>query len=142
MVIADVVKTYVDAFSRADLDAWMGTFAPAGTYSDPSSPQPISGQALRETFAGFFSAFPDARCETVGLHAISEQVSVWRWIMRATNTGAYRGMPPTGRTITLPGCEFIEIGNNKIKRAEGYFDRLTLMAQLGLAPSPAPAAGS
>src|SRR5438105_9821975 len=142
MAVPEIVGTYVDAFSRADLEAWLSTFAPSGTYSDPSSPQPVSGPALREVFAGLFSGFPDARCETVGLYAISEQLSVWRWIMRATNTEAFRSMPPTGRGITLPGCEFIEIANDKIQRVEGYFDRLTIMAQLGLLPSPTATAGS
>jgi len=36
----------------------------------------------------------------------------------------------------MPACEFIETRGNKVYRVEGYFDRLTLLGQLGLATSP------
>jgi steroid delta-isomerase-like uncharacterized protein len=130
------VKTYVDAFSRRDVDACFDTFAPDGTYSDPGTAQPLSGQASKEHFAGFFAGFPDATCETVGLDPISKDLWAWRWILHGTNTGSYRGLPPTGRSVVLPGCEFIEVRGDKVHRVEGYFDRLTLLGQLGLAPSP------
>jgi steroid delta-isomerase-like uncharacterized protein len=134
--IPEIVRTYVDAFSRRDVDACFDTFAADGTYSDPGTAQPLSGQAFNEHFAGFFAGFPDAKCETVGLNPISEHLWVWRWVLRGTNTGTYRGLPSTGRTLVLPGCEFIEVRVGKIQRIEGYFDRLTILGQLGLAPSP------
>jgi predicted ester cyclase len=99
------------------------------------------GAAIKEYFPGIFTGFPDATFETVGLHVISEHLSVWRWVLHGTNTGPYRGLPPTGRSVRLPGCEFIEVRDDKIHRIEGYFDRLTLLGQLGLAPgTPAPSA--
>jgi steroid delta-isomerase-like uncharacterized protein len=130
------VRTYVDAFSRGDVDECMDTFAPDGTYSDPGIPQPLSGQALKDHFAGVFTSFPDATCETKSLDPTTKDVWAWRWVVRGTNTGPIMGLPPTGRSVTLPGCEFIEVRGDKIHSIEGYFDRLTLLGQLGLAPSP------
>jgi SnoaL-like domain len=80
--IPEIVRTYVDAFSRRDVDACFDTFAADGTYSDPGTAQPLSGQAFNEHFAGFFAGFPDAKCETVGLNPISEHLWVWRWVLR------------------------------------------------------------
>jgi steroid delta-isomerase-like uncharacterized protein len=137
MEIPEAVKDYVDAFARADVDGCLSAFGPDGTYSDPGTTGPLSGQAIREHFAAFFAGFPDAQCETVSLDPVTGQLSAWRWILRGTNTGSYRGLPVTGRSLTLPGCEFIEVRGGKLHRADGYFDRLTMLVQLGLAPAPA-----
>jgi steroid delta-isomerase-like uncharacterized protein len=137
MEIPEVVKEYVDAVSRADAEGSAGAFGPDGTYSDPGTAEPLSGQAVKDHFTALFGGFPDAACETLSLNPVTEHLWVWRWIMRGTNTGSYRGLPVTGRSLVLPGCEFIEVRGGKLHRAEVYFDRLAIMAQLGLAPAPA-----
>jgi steroid delta-isomerase-like uncharacterized protein len=134
--IPGVIRTYVETFSRSGLDAWVDTFAPGATYRDPSTIQPEQRQALKERFTAFFATFPDARFETTALDPISEELWVWRWVLHGTNAGPYRGQQPTGRAVTVPGCEFIETRGGKVYQVEGYFDRLTMLAQLGLAPSP------
>ncbi len=136
MELPQIVRTYIGAFCRQDLDAWLATFAPDGTYSDPATAQPLSGQAMKDHFGGFFTGFPDATLETVAVHAITADLAVWRWVLRGTHTGSYRGLPPTGRSLSLPGCEFIEIRAAKVQRVEGYFDRLSMLEQLGLIPVP------
>lgn len=142
MEIPQVVHDYVDAFARADVDGCARAFAADGTYSDPGTGGPLSGQALKDHFAAFFGGFPDATCETVSLDPVTEHLSAWRWILRGTNTSSYRGAPATGRSLTLPGCEFLEVRGDKLHQVDGYFDRLTILAQLGLASGPAaPAAG-
>jgi steroid delta-isomerase-like uncharacterized protein len=136
MEFPQIVHTYIDAFCRQDVDACLATFAADGTYSDPGTAQPLSGPAITDHFAGFFAGFPDATTETVALHVISEDLAVWRWVMRGTNTGSYRGLPSTGHSLILPGCEFIEVRQGLLQRVEGYFDRLSILQQLGLVPAP------
>lgn len=70
------------------------------------------------------------------MHAITEDLAVWRWILRGTNTGSYRGFPPTGRSVILTGCEFIEVRAARVQRVECYFDRLSLLQQIGAIPAP------
>lgn len=142
MEIPEVVKAYVDAFSRADVDACATAFGPDSTYSDPGTDGPVPGQAVKDRFTEFFSGFPDAECETLSLDPVTEHLWVWRWIVRGTNTGSYRGLPVTGRSLVLPGCEFIEVRGGKLHQVEGYFDRLAILAQLGLVPAPAAPAAS
>ena len=137
MEIPQIVSTYIDAFCRQDVDAWLATFAPDGTLSDPATAQrPLAGQALKDVVGGFFAGFPDATTETVALHAITADLAVWRWVIRGTHTGSYRGLPPTGRCLILPGCEFIAVREGLVQRVEGYFDRLSILEQLGLVPAP------
>lgn len=94
MEIPQIVNTYIDTFSRQDVDAWLATFVPDGTYSSPSTAQPLSGPAIKDLFGEYFAGFPDLTCETVAVHAITEDLTVWRWIARGTHTGSYRGLPP------------------------------------------------
>ena len=129
-----VVRQYVDAFNRADLDAIRDAFAVEGTYADPITGGPIKRDAVKVQFTGFYAGFPDAQFETVGLDPISEHMWVWRWVLHGTNSGSYRGLPSTGRSVALPGCEFIEVRGDKIHQVVGYFDRLTMLGQMGLAP--------
>jgi steroid delta-isomerase-like uncharacterized protein len=142
MELPQIVRTYIDTFNRHDMDACLATFAPDGTYSDPGTTQPLSGQALKDHFDAFLTGFPDATFETVAVYAISENLAVWRWVYRGTNTGSYRGLPVTGRSVSMPGCEFIAVRDAKIHWVEGYFDRLSLLVQLGLAPHPQAGAAS
>ena len=104
-------------------------------YIRQTTPQPLTGQAIKDHYAALFVGFPDLICETVAVHAITADLAVWRWVVRGTNTGSYRGFPPTGHSVTLPGCEFIEVRASKVQRVEGYFDRLSMLQQLGLIPT-------
>jgi steroid delta-isomerase-like uncharacterized protein len=135
MEIPQVVRTYVEAWSARRLDDYLDAYAPDGTYCSSAVPQPTIAKGLKEHFADFFKGFPDASCETVGLDAIGGQLWVWRFIIRGTNIASFRGLSATGRKVEVPGCEFIEIRGDRVRSVVGYFDRLTLLTQLGLAPS-------
>jgi steroid delta-isomerase-like uncharacterized protein len=136
MEVPDIVRAYVDAFCRGDLEAVRDTFEPEGTYEDPGTKEPVLGDRIDKHFAEAFGGMPDITTETTGLDAISDQVSVWRWTIRATQTNTYRGLPPTGRSIAFPGCEFIEVHNDKIHKIVGFYDRLTMLTQLGFTITP------
>ena len=135
MEIPLIIRTYVEAWSARDLDGYLGTFGAEGTYSDPNVPEPTLAHGLRQHFARFFTGFPDATCQTVGLDAISDDIWVWRFVIQGTHTGSFRGLPATGKAINVPGCEFIEIRGGLIRSVVGYIDRLTMLSQLGWAPS-------
>ena len=52
--------------------------------------------------------------------------------MRGTNTGSLQGLPPTGRSVEVPGADFIEVEGDKIRSVQGYFDSRAVPDQLGL----------
>lgn len=132
MEVPEIVRTYIDAFTSSDLRACVATFARDGTYSDPNTPGLLAQKQIEEYFSGVFARYPNGEWETVALDAISEDVCVWRWVLRGTPRGSTSGEAASGQRVTLQGCEFITVCGGKIHQVEGYFDRLTVLQQLGL----------
>jgi len=137
--IPRVVQAYVDTFAAGGLttgglDKWYTLVTEDSTYGDPDFPKPVLLSSLKGHWKEAFAAFPDATYEAVSLDAISERAWVYRWVMHATHTGPLLGfedLPPTGRRFTMPGCDFVELRGDLISSDVGYFDRFTLLSQLG-----------
>jgi len=131
MTNLDTARKYLDAWNAHDADAIIKTFAADGTYHDPTTGE-ISGDAIGINAKRLWEAFPDLSFEVVTLAAAGAGRVVAEWIMQGTNTAAFQGLPATGRTISLPGVDVIEIGANGIKAVKGYFDTRAIPDQLGL----------
>jgi steroid delta-isomerase-like uncharacterized protein len=127
----DVAHTYFDACNQRDPAAIVATFAEDGTYSDPTVPA-LMGPALAAYTSDLFAAFPDLSFEIVSAAQTGEHTVAAQWMMRGTNTGSFAGSPPTGKTVALPGADFITVDGDKIRSVQGYFDQKTLFEQLGL----------
>jgi hypothetical protein len=54
--------------------------------------------------------------------------------MQGTNTGTLPGGSPTGRSLDLPGADFLtyDASADKLASVVGYFDTATMLGQLGL----------
>lgn len=122
---------YLDAWNAHDAEAIARTFAPAGTYSDPTVGE-IAGGAIADYARGLWGAFPELSFEVVSLAEAGVGRVVAEWRMKGTNTGEFQGLPPGGRAISLPGVDVIEVGAEGIRRVTGYFDSRAVPEQLGL----------
>ena len=49
------------------------------------------------------------------------------------------GIAPTGRQITIPVCNVMEVRDGKLYAEREYMDMLHMMQQLGVVPAPATA---
>jgi steroid delta-isomerase-like uncharacterized protein len=128
----DVAQKYFDAWNRRDPAAIVATFAEGGTYCDPSAGQGLTGPAIAGYASGLFSAFPDVSFEIASAATTGDGMIAAQWLMRGTNTGPFGGAPPTGRSVALPGADFITVEGEKIRSVQGYFDQKTLVEQLEL----------
>jgi steroid delta-isomerase-like uncharacterized protein len=134
-----VARAYLDAWNRRDPAAIQASFAEGGTYRDPGVPDGLTGPAIAAYADIFFAAFPDLSFEIVSAAPAGEGIVAVQWLMRGTNSGPLRGNPPTGRTIALPGADFITVADGKVRSVEGYFDQKTFLEQLGLQAIVVPA---
>jgi steroid delta-isomerase-like uncharacterized protein len=130
------IEPYFKAWNAHDPEAVAAAFVEGGTYTDPAVAGPLSGPALAEHAQALFAGFPDLNFEVLSAQPVDGGASggtvVARWLMRGTNTGPLRGLPPSGRSVALPGVDLITVVDGKIGSVEGYFDRQTMAEQLGL----------
>jgi steroid delta-isomerase-like uncharacterized protein len=55
---------------------------------------------------------------------------------RGTNTGPYRGMPPTGKKVVVSGATIYRFSNGKIAEEWTVYNEMEILRQLGYAPAP------
>jgi steroid delta-isomerase-like uncharacterized protein len=93
----------------------------------------------RDAFARFvqvlLTAFPDMQMSVEDQVIAGDKAAV-RWRLRATHTGPFMDIPPTGSEVDLPGMDMFTITNNMIVQMWVALDTLSLMQQLGLIPAP------
>jgi len=130
--VVQQARSYFDAWGAHDADAILATMASGGTYSDPTTPGPIGGEALRGYAVALWTAFPDLRFEISGIDRIDAHRAHVRWVMRGHNQGALMGLPPGGKAVQLEGIDLIEGSPEGIHRVVALFDSATLLRQMGM----------
>jgi predicted ester cyclase len=84
----------------------------------------------------FHAAFPDVKWTIVDMIAEGDKV-VARLYYRATHTGDFFGIAPTGKSVQVNGTHVLRIANGKISEHWGNDDDLSFMRQLGVVPEMA-----
>ncbi|MGC9971696.1 MAG: ester cyclase [Bryobacteraceae bacterium] len=98
---------------------------------DPSSPDFGRGpESVRKRVNYYVTAFPDTRFSIEELLAEGDHCVI-RWTVRATHRGELRGVPPTGRQVTITGTTTARVANGKFVESYSNWDALGLMQQLG-----------
>lgn len=132
MTALEKARAYFDAWNARDPEAVVTSMASGGTYQDPQTPQPVSGPALAGYVGGLLDAFPDLSFELVGVTPTGDNSVSAQWIMRGTNNGSMRGLPPTGKSIELYGADFLETSDEGVTKVVGYFDSGVIPRQIGM----------
>src|SRR5262249_54737878 len=114
-----------------DAEAIAATFAPGGTYTDPTVAD-LDAEATGAYALSLVAAFPDLRFDLVTTAETDDGGVAAQWVMRGTSTEPFMGLPPTGREIALPGADFMTFDGDGIATVTGYFDSGKLPRDLGL----------
>jgi steroid delta-isomerase-like uncharacterized protein len=128
----DVVEAYLNGWIARDANAVLAALNADGTYEDPSSGGPVSGDAFRAYMQGLWATFPDLTFETQSVGEMGPDLVAAQWIMKGTNTGSMMGLPPTGKQVALRGADFFRMKDGRIQSVTGYFDSREVPKQLGL----------
>ncbi len=84
----------------------------------------------REGMASFFAAFPDAAYTLDDIFFAGDK-GVWRGTWRATQSGAWEGIAPTGRKATWTVMIMGRFAGDKLAEDWIEYDRYNLFRQLG-----------
>jgi predicted ester cyclase len=135
------MATFVGAINSGD-DAALETVL-ADDFVDhtpaPDQPPGIDG-FISGKLADLRAAFPDLLL-TVEDELVDGGRIAWRWTLRATNTGSFAGLAPTGRQVAFQGMNVERIEGGRIVEHWSIHDGLDLLRQLGLFAEPGDAAG-
>lgn len=130
-------RRYVEkVWIEGDLDVGDEVFAEKYLSHPPDAPaEERTPEDVKRFVTEWRSAFSDT--ENVIEDMIGEGDKVLnRWRIQATHTGEFRGIPATGKRITVTGMGLFRFSDGKVVESWDSFDQLGMMRQLGAIPAP------
>jgi predicted ester cyclase len=129
---SQLIARAVEAINRHDLAGYEQVFDPAVVTINPVRGNPVGRSEASTEMGALLEALPDL---TVSLEEVIESGNrtVSLLALTGTNTGSWRGHPPTGRFVRLRICRIGEWVGEQVVTIGSYWDELTLLRQLGLA---------
>jgi steroid delta-isomerase-like uncharacterized protein len=133
-----IAKEYFETFNRRDWDKMRSLLHTQYSYTGGDGQRmdgPDAGIGVAQMFAG---AMSDAKI-TINRTYASGDVVVTEFTGSGTQDGAFMDIAATGRKVTMPVCNVIEMRDGKIYAEREYMDMAHMMQQLGVMPVPATA---
>jgi predicted ester cyclase len=100
----------------------------------PAPVDATGAQLFKLVWAALLRAFPDLEVTTEDVIAEGDKV-VYRNTVTGTHLGEYRGLAPTGKSITYNEIFIIRFAGGRIAEIWGVVDVYGQMQQLGVLPS-------
>ncbi len=137
-----LVDEHIGMENRHDLDGIMRTFGTASRYDEkPWDEHHIGRDAVRDYYDGLLRAMPDLAIDVRQRYA-AETVVVVEVSISGHHHGPWRGLPATGRRVCFPLCGIFTFDDqDRLAGEKIYYDRATVLRQLGLFHEPDGAAG-
>ena len=139
---AQIGRAYFNAIAAKDLDT-------AAALWKPGSKDHLHGLAdltapadVKTYFSGLFDAFPDFKFEVLEFTA-SGKLAACRWRVTGTflGPGRFQGLVPSGKPITMEGCDMLRVEDGRIVENNAYTNAQQIAEQLGVLPPIDSAAG-
>jgi predicted ester cyclase len=100
------------------------------------TPEPLTPKAtVKGFYQVLFDAFPDCHVDTEAMY-VQRDVLTWRFRFSGTHTGTFQGIPPSGRSFSIPGITILRFGANRCVERWSVADFLGMMIQIGAIPAP------
>jgi predicted ester cyclase len=96
-------------------------------------------ESVRQFYAAFWAAFPDARFTAHDTLAEGDRVAM-RFVVEGTHRGDFQGIAPTGRRAALDGIGVLRFAGGRCVERWTQMDVTGFMQQLGAAPDAVAAA--
>ena len=129
-----VRRFFEEGPSKGDLSAANELLAPNFALHTPLPSAP-GIQGMNDVITACRAAFEHLNVTIDDMLADGDRVAA-RFTARGMHKGAFMGLPPTGKSITMTGIEIFRIENGKIAELWGESNLLGLMQQLGIIPAP------
>jgi steroid delta-isomerase-like uncharacterized protein len=137
-----MLEAHVRYENLHDLDGTMRTFGDTAHYDDEPWDKHYDGSdEVRGFYAALLHALPDMHINIRRRHASNDAIVV-EMLITGTHRGTWRGLLATGRHVSFPlCCIFTFDENDRIAGEKIYYDRATVLRQLGVFFEPETKAG-
>jgi steroid delta-isomerase-like uncharacterized protein len=129
-----LVRRYFDLLNGSDLSRLGEIISPEVVFFGPRAPEGIRG---REAFIEFIVVlrrdFPDLRFAEGEMVVEGDRVASV-FTMTRTHTSSEEGH---AKVIVTEGMDLFHIADGRIQQINAYFDRLSMMEEMGLVSPPA-----
>ena len=132
-------RVYQDVLIGRDIDAVDELFEPDAVFHSTALPEgPTRGRGEYKQFIrDFHAAFTDVEVDI--LDAVAEgDLVVFRALVTGTQTGSFKGIPATGRRVSVSEMVMVRGVEGRCAEAWSSFDTLGLIRGLGLFPKGDP----
>ena len=127
-----VVRAMWEALNARDYARAAGAIAQGCQWlSVPTGSVHVGPEPIIAGLRDFVTAFPDWRADVHRVMTLERTVVV-EWTTSGTFTASFRGTAPNGRRFERRGCSVAEVERGLIVRYRDYYDRMTLLQQLGI----------
>jgi steroid delta-isomerase-like uncharacterized protein len=129
-----LVRRAFEELNQGNLGEADEYFTPNFVYHDVANPQVSNRQEYTQLLTGLMAALP-GQFTLEDLIAEGDKV-VARYTLRSTHRGQWRGVPPTGKPVTITATSTYRFADGKIAEMWQNADTLSLLQQLGVIPAP------
>lgn len=128
-------KILTGALNAHDVTVFDQTLAPTMVDHDLPPGTPPGAAGTKGKLGAFLQAFPDIKF-TFESEVWEGNMLAGRGYFTGTQTGAFNGIPPSGKPVKVYFMDQWRFENGKVVEYWGAPDRLSLMQQLGAIPTP------
>jgi steroid delta-isomerase-like uncharacterized protein len=134
--LIDIAKAPNIAYERKDWEGVRASVVSSMLYEEIATHRRVTGiDQFLAVLQGWAKAFPDSKATY--RNAVASGTTV---VLELTWHGTHAGplqtpdgsVAASGKSIEVPACMIVEIGDGKVKSARHYFDMATLMQQIGI----------
>jgi steroid delta-isomerase-like uncharacterized protein len=134
--ITALVASQERAFGQRDLSALTAPYAPDAVLESRLAGTVHGAAGIGQVYLAWFAAFPDVTLTTDEVLIDGDQV-VWLVTQSGTDTGGFMGLPPSGKSFTVPMVLIYTLEHDKVIRERRIYDFTGMLIQIGvLKPRP------
>lgn len=124
-----------EVFNKKNLEYIDELYAPDAIdhSAPPGLPPGIEGFRLK--IGMFTNAFPDLNI-SYEFVMVDDDMVAGRFTLTGTHQGDFAGIPATGKHVSVTGQDFVRMVDGKVSDHWLEMDTMTMMQQLGVAPTP------
>lgn len=129
----NVARRALAAIEKGDLKELNALYEPEGLVhlSNGTQTTEHGPHADLKSASPLFAAF-NPRTVTIEVMVAEDDLVTVRWTLRGRHSGEYRGVPPTGKEISMIYTNIFRIRNGRIAENWVSNNRLTVLEQLGI----------